>query len=180
MPYKIFLELNNRRLFLKKDSLTINTYPVAIGKPSTPTPEGDFKILSKIMNPGGVLGTRWMQFTWSEHGIHGTNQPWLIGQAVSNGCVRMHNSNVEQVYSRVSIGTAVIIRNSFNNPGQPLNPKDPINKNKSTFIYTVKKGDSLWKISRRYNISISEIKSINKLDNNTIYPGQKLRIPTRN
>ncbi|MFP4016195.1 MAG: L,D-transpeptidase [Halanaerobiales bacterium] len=113
MAYKIYIETNTRRLILKNNNQVVNTFPVAVGKPSTPTPTGDFKILNKIYNPGGVLGTRWMQFTWREHGIHGTNQPHLIGQAVSLGCVRMYNKDAETVYSMVSVGTPIIIRQSF-------------------------------------------------------------------
>jgi lipoprotein-anchoring transpeptidase ErfK/SrfK len=41
--------------------------------------------------------------------IHGTNEPWTIGHAVSNGCIRMLNEHVEDLYSRVNIGTPVIV-----------------------------------------------------------------------
>ncbi len=88
----------------------IASYPVAIGKPATPTPVGNFRIINKIFQPGGILGTRWMQFTPQQHGVHGTNKPWLIGQAVSHGCVRMHNQDVEQVYNKVRIGDQIVIR----------------------------------------------------------------------
>lgn len=60
MAYKIYLELNTRRLILKNNEQIEHIFPVAIGKPSTPTPTGDFTILNKILNPGGVLGTRWI------------------------------------------------------------------------------------------------------------------------
>lgn len=183
MAYKIYIETNSRRLILKNNNQVVNTFPVAVGKPSTPTPTGDYKILNKILNPGGVLGARWMQFTWREHGIHGTNQPQFIGQAVSLGCVRMYNRNAETVYSNVSVGTPVIIRQSFT--GNIEYPKDDPSdsssdpNNNSYFIYTVHKGDSLWKISQKYNVSIAEIKRINELETDIIYPGQKLKIPTR-
>jgi len=42
--------------------------------------------------------------------IHGTNEPWSIGQAVSSGCVRMLNEDVVDLYSRVPIGTTVLVR----------------------------------------------------------------------
>lgn len=41
--------------------------------------------------------------------IHGTNNPGSIGRAVSNGCIRMHNAHVEELYNRVSVGTKVVI-----------------------------------------------------------------------
>lgn len=98
-----------RSLGLFEGGRLIRKYPVAVGKPETPTPLGTFRILEKVMNPGGVLGTRWMAFTYEMHGIHGTNHPELIGQAVSHGCVRMYNENVEELYGMVDIGTPVIV-----------------------------------------------------------------------
>ncbi|HLV08680.1 MAG TPA: L,D-transpeptidase family protein [Halanaerobiales bacterium] len=178
MSYTIDIELNSRQLILKQDNRVYNHYPVAIGKPSTPTPTGDYQILNKIRNPGGVLGTRWIQFTWQEHGIHGTNQPWLIGQAVSNGCVRMYNRDVELVFERVTVGTPVIIRHNFGQNNPPVNPRNGIsNPDQRHFIYTVRKGDSLWKISRRYNVSVEIIRTLNNISGDLIYPGQKLKIP---
>ncbi|MDH3196568.1 MAG: L,D-transpeptidase [Hyphomicrobiales bacterium] len=41
--------------------------------------------------------------------IHGSNEPWTIGQAVSSGCIRMRNEDVTELYSRVGIGTRVIV-----------------------------------------------------------------------
>jgi hypothetical protein len=174
--YHLFIELSSRQIFLLSNSNIIYQFPVAIGKPSTPTPSGNFSIINKIMHPGGVLGTRWMQFTRQNHGIHGTNQPWLIGQAVSHGCVRMYNSNVETLYKRVNVGTSLIIKPKLKftkNNNQKNNNSSPKNKQQ----YIVKKGDSLWKIAREFNTTIQEIKNSNNLNGNTIYPGQKLIIP---
>ncbi|MFW6028676.1 MAG: L,D-transpeptidase [Halanaerobiales bacterium] len=108
--YHIYINLSARKLFLKENDIVIYAFQVAIGKTSTPTPSGNFKILSKAINPGGILGTRWMQFTRYQHGIHGTNQPCLIGQAVSLGCVRMYNQDVELLYNKVKIGTPLTIK----------------------------------------------------------------------
>lgn len=42
--------------------------------------------------------------------IHGTTEPWTIGRAVSNGCIRMLNEHVADLYERVPIGTTVVVR----------------------------------------------------------------------
>ena len=84
---------------------------MAIGKPSTPTPEGNFVIANKIFNPGGVLGSRWMGLNFGSYGIHGTDAPWFIGQMISHGCIRMHNNHAEELFSFVNVGTPVFIRN---------------------------------------------------------------------
>lgn len=41
--------------------------------------------------------------------LHGTNAPWLIGQAVSNGCIRLTNEDIVDLYSRVPVGTQVLV-----------------------------------------------------------------------
>ncbi|MGE5593792.1 MAG: L,D-transpeptidase family protein [Betaproteobacteria bacterium] len=105
----IVISVGERALGLYEGDRLVRRYPVAIGKPSTPTPVGTHRILEKIIYPGGGLGTRWMAFTYQMHGIHGTNRPELIGQAVSNGCVRMHNEHVEELYDLVDVGTPVIV-----------------------------------------------------------------------
>lgn len=105
----IVISVGERALGLYEGDRLVRRYPVAIGKPSTPTPVGIHRILEKIMYPGGGLGTRWMAFTYQMHGIHGTNRPELIGQAVSNGCVRMYNEDVEELYDLVDVGTPVTV-----------------------------------------------------------------------
>lgn len=42
--------------------------------------------------------------------IHGTTEPWTIGQAVSNGCIRLINEHVDDLYERVQVGAQVIVR----------------------------------------------------------------------
>lgn len=101
---------SRRTLILLNGSSPVKNYPVALGKPGTPTPLGNFAVATKIPNPGGVLGTRWMGLNFDAYGIHGTNKPWLIGQLVSNGCVRMHNAHVEELYNFVRLGTPILIR----------------------------------------------------------------------
>jgi len=63
--------------------------------------------------PGNPLGARAL-YLYSDgqdtmYRIHGTNEPWTIGHAVSNGCIRMFNEHVEDLYDRVDIGTPVVV-----------------------------------------------------------------------
>jgi lipoprotein-anchoring transpeptidase ErfK/SrfK len=106
----ILIVKSRRSLTLLSGNSPVRTYPVALGKPATPTPLGNFAIATKIPQPGGVLGSRWMGLNFDAYGIHGTNRPWLIGQLVSNGCIRMHNAHVEELFTLVRLGTPVLIR----------------------------------------------------------------------
>jgi hypothetical protein len=91
-------------------------YPIASGKLRTATPIGLWKVRIKIMNPGGVLGTRWMglNIPWGNYGIHGTNRPDSIGTNASLGCIRMYNNDVEDLYEKVSLNYDVIILKEWN------------------------------------------------------------------
>jgi len=111
-----------RKLELYVDGQVVKKYRVAVGKPSTPTPLGDFFITYKEVNPwwfplgkspvpsgpDNPLGYRWMEFA-PMYGIHGTNAPWSIGSAVSNGCVRMREEDAEELFALVPLRTPVII-----------------------------------------------------------------------
>jgi lipoprotein-anchoring transpeptidase ErfK/SrfK len=62
---------------------------------------------------GGVnnpLGARALYLGSTLYRIHGTNQPWTIGKAMSSGCIRMRNEDVTDLYERVPIGTRVVVR----------------------------------------------------------------------
>jgi lipoprotein-anchoring transpeptidase ErfK/SrfK len=59
--------------------------------------------------PGNPLGARAMYLGSSMYRIHGTNQPWTIGQAMSSGCIRMANEDVKDLYDQVGIGTRVVV-----------------------------------------------------------------------
>ena len=122
---KIVINLAIPSLALYEGSERIRLYPIAPGTVSTPTPTGYFEIRSKDVNPTWIdpkdpkhvipsgednpLGYRWMEFYAVNYGIHGTNKPESIGHFVSNGCIRMHEKDVEALFDLVEIGTPVEI-----------------------------------------------------------------------
>jgi lipoprotein-anchoring transpeptidase ErfK/SrfK len=59
--------------------------------------------------PENPLGARALYLGSSLYRIHGSNEPWTIGQAVSSGCIRMRNEDVTDLYGRVKVGTRVIV-----------------------------------------------------------------------
>ena len=109
--YRITVDTGQKILTLNQNSRQIKVYPVAVGKPETPTPLGDWTIVEKQLNPGGPFGARWMRLSvpWGGYGIHGTDNPPSIGTAASHGCVRMYNEDVIELYDMVPIGTPVKI-----------------------------------------------------------------------
>lgn len=107
--YSITINRNARKLTLYRNGKVYRTYLVAIGKRRTPTPAGTFKIINKQINPGGPYGIRWMGLSAKGIGIHGTNNPASIGKAVSNGCIRMYNKDVIELFNIVPVGTIVKI-----------------------------------------------------------------------
>jgi lipoprotein-anchoring transpeptidase ErfK/SrfK len=109
--YNITINIAARKLTLFKDGRLFKIYPIAVGKPSTPTPRGNFRIINKAHNPGGPFGARWLGLNApnGDYGIHGTNNPSSIGKAVSNGCIRTYNKNIIELYNLVPVGTPVRI-----------------------------------------------------------------------
>lgn len=107
--YSITINIGARTLTLYRNGQWYKSYPVAVGKPATPTPKGTFTIINKAVNPGGPFGVRWLGLSKPGYGIHGTNNPSSIGKAISNGCVRMYNKDVLELANLVSIGTTVKI-----------------------------------------------------------------------
>lgn len=109
IPYRIEVSVNNRWLRLYRNGTLQKQYPIAVGRILHQTPLGDFIIINKAPNPGGPFGTMWMSLSKQHYGIHGTNDPSSIGRAVSRGCIRMFNQDVEELASIVPIGTMVSI-----------------------------------------------------------------------
>lgn len=127
----ILIEVDKKQLKLidRENESIIETYTIATGKPSSPTPLGTFRIVEKG-HWGEGFGSRWMGINvpWGKYGIHGTNKPNSIGSNVSAGCIRMRNTDVEEIYSKVKKDTIVIITNGlygpFGNGFRDLRPGD--------------------------------------------------------
>ena len=121
--FSIAVDKSQNILTLKSDQDIFKTYRVSTGKNSC-TPVGTFKVTNKLIDPpwyppaGGMipakdprnyLGSRWIGLSKQGYGIHGTTDPGSIGKSVTEGCVRMKNAEVEEVYSIIPIGTEVVI-----------------------------------------------------------------------
>lgn len=107
--YNILINTTARTLTLYKNKKIYRTYLAAVGKSSTPTPKGNFRIVNKAFKPGGPFGARWLGLSISGYGIHGTNNPSSIGKAISNGCIRVNNANIIELYNLVPVDTPVKI-----------------------------------------------------------------------
>ena len=121
---RIVINIASRSLALYQGGEKIRLYPLCLGKPSTPTPTGYYKINSKDVNPtwtdpsdldvvipsgeSNPLGYRWM-LLYGNYGIHGTNRPESIGTYGSNGCIRLNEKDVEALFDLVDISTPVEI-----------------------------------------------------------------------
>jgi lipoprotein-anchoring transpeptidase ErfK/SrfK len=130
-PTIVTIDRGRFRLRLFKHLHIAARYSVAVGQPAFPTPTGLFHVLDKQVNPvwsvpnspwaGELAGTkveggtaanplkaRWMGLGGGV-GIHGTGEDASIGTRASHGCIRMHVSDVIPLYSRVPVGTPVLI-----------------------------------------------------------------------
>ncbi len=132
----ILINLPQRMLFFFRGGKLQNAYPVGLGKPSWPTPEGAFSVVDREENkawivpksiqeemlregkavltkvppgPDDPLGKYWMGISISGYGIHGTIAPASIYHFQSHGCIRMHPDDIAAFYGKVSIGTRVDI-----------------------------------------------------------------------
>lgn len=123
-----------RRLYLVTSSGTARRYPVAIGIPDEqwvgreavsnmrenpkwiePDEDGEGEVIEGG-DPKNPLGKRAIYLGSTLWRIHGTIKPGSIGKAASNGCIRMHNDDVIDLYDRVSIGTEVFVLNKITDP----------------------------------------------------------------
>jgi len=118
----VVVSVLDRKLAVLEDGDVIATFPVAVGAESSPSPTGEFQIVSRVSNPtyykpGTVIpsgkdnpvGTRWVGLSQKGYGIHGTNAPRSIGHAASHGCIRLRNRDMEKLFTMLRVGDVVQI-----------------------------------------------------------------------
>jgi lipoprotein-anchoring transpeptidase ErfK/SrfK len=133
MPGTIVIITHERALYLMVGPNTALRYPVGVGRlgmqwsgtayidgkyirPAWSPPDsirGDYRSLPPVV-PGGSpqnpMGVAAMTLSGGgQYAIHGTNNEGSIGHFVSHGCIRMHNVDIEDLYSRVMVGTRVVV-----------------------------------------------------------------------
>ncbi|TAK48368.1 MAG: L,D-transpeptidase [Xanthobacteraceae bacterium] len=130
-PGTIIIDTPRRFLFLVQGNGRAIRYGIGVGRPGfawagvkhisqkrewpdwTPPPEMLRRRpdLPRHMEggPNNPLGARAMYLGSSLYRIHGSNEPWTIGHAVSSGCIRMRNEDVIDLYGRVSVGARVVV-----------------------------------------------------------------------
>jgi lipoprotein-anchoring transpeptidase ErfK/SrfK len=138
-PYKpgtIVIDTKERRLYHVMENGRAMKYGVGVGKEGfqwagthritrkaewpgwTPPPEmrarerRQGRILPAHMpgGPNNPLGARALYIGSTLYRIHGTNQPWTIGSAVSSGCIRLANDDVIHLYKNVKVGSKVVVK----------------------------------------------------------------------
>lgn len=112
-PMRIIVDKETLRLAVVSGNQLVRNYKVGLG--GSRTPEGEFMISEKVVNPNGrsngTFGSRGMTLSDTLYAIHGTNEPDSIGKNESLGCVRMSVADVEELFDLVPIGTLVEITN---------------------------------------------------------------------
>ncbi len=120
---RILVDLSERRVRFYRDGRLVLSSSAAVGSPATPTPVGRYYVNQRLVpadtsgpfGPGavGISAFSPVLTGWAQGGpiaLHGTNEPWSIGHAVSNGCIRLPNPVAKRLFDATPAGTPVIIR----------------------------------------------------------------------
>ncbi|MGE5581393.1 MAG: L,D-transpeptidase [Bacillota bacterium] len=123
-PWLIRINIPEFKLLLYRSETLFEKFNVAVGRPDSPSPLGDYWIANKVVNPtwyppdkktpvppgpDNPLGQYWMGLNIEGYGIHGNSAAWSIGNPVSLGCFRLHNSDIRRLFTLVPVGTPVKI-----------------------------------------------------------------------
>jgi lipoprotein-anchoring transpeptidase ErfK/SrfK len=124
---QIIISVPDCKLAVLENGSVKKVYSVSVGKQTSPSPTGKFKVVNRLENPtyyhpGKVvgpgsenpLGNRWIGLDQKGYGIHGTNAPKSIGKAASHGCIRMAKKDLEELFATVRPGDEVEIHGERN------------------------------------------------------------------
>ena len=127
----ILVNLPQAMLFHFSQGELVSAYPIGLGKPSWPTPEGEFRIVARQTNkpwkvpisiqeemrregkmvrdevppgPDNPLGKHWLGLNLWGYGIHGTIAPASIYHFQSHGCIRLHPDDIAELFDQVRVG----------------------------------------------------------------------------
>lgn len=127
----ILINLPQRMLFFFHEGTLAGAYPVGLGMPTWPTPDGEFSVIQLQKNPAWVvpisiqaemrrkgetvltkvppgpdnpLGKYWMALSIPGYGIHGTNAPPSVYHFQSHGCIRLQPENIEKLFPQIKVG----------------------------------------------------------------------------
>ena len=125
VTHEVVVDLSSRTASLLKSRRKIRSFRVGVGTTGTPTPTGRFYVTVKLRPPQisaaaygawalGLSGYSEVHQTFGtgdgQIALHGTYKPWLLGQPVSNGCVRMDNETITLLAETLPLGTPVTIQ----------------------------------------------------------------------
>ena len=126
----IVLNVPERAVYVFRDGKFLKRFPAAVGKPSSQTALGTYKLRSRVVNPtwtpprsmvinegvkdepvppgpGNPLGDRWMGWSKPGFGFHSTLSPRSIGRAASHGCVRLYPEGAREMFRLVRVGMPI-------------------------------------------------------------------------
>lgn len=121
--YHVTVSIANRSVTVTRAGHVVLTTPAAVGAPNTATPPGNTYLWELIRpdDPNGAYGPYIFGLAWfsdaytvfnggnAQIGMHGQDEPWSIGQAVSHGCVRLPNDVITKLAGMLPLGTPVSI-----------------------------------------------------------------------
>jgi lipoprotein-anchoring transpeptidase ErfK/SrfK len=125
VSHEVVVDLSSRTASLLEDRRKLRSFRVGVGTAGTPTPTGRFYVTVKLRPPQisaaaygawalGLSGYSEVHQTFGtgdgQIALHGTYKPWLLGQPVSNGCVRMDNETITLLAETLPLGTPVTIQ----------------------------------------------------------------------
>jgi lipoprotein-anchoring transpeptidase ErfK/SrfK len=125
VSHEVVVDLSSRTASLLEDRRKVRSFRVGVGTSGTPTPTGRFYVTVKLRPPQisaaaygawalGLSGYSEVHQTFGtgdgQIALHGTYKPWLLGQPVSNGCVRMDNDTISLLAETLPLGAPVTIQ----------------------------------------------------------------------